>query len=141
MLICVWVLAQVSCYSANFNFTYKMQIGRIKNIPFIYKMIIEIVMAAAETVLKASDVLILELLMWRPVRPQKYNNKLCCCYFCKCLVGFWVCFLGLFVFFFLTFNGITSHYKGNRYNRQCVINAVINFFPIFSLMIDFGAEM
>lgn len=48
-----------------------MQIGRIKNIPFIYKMIIEIVMAAAEMVLKASDVLILEFLMWRPVRPQK----------------------------------------------------------------------
>lgn len=52
-----------------------MQIGRIKNIPFIYKTIIETVMAAAEMALKASDVLILEFLMWRPVRPQKYNNK------------------------------------------------------------------
>lgn len=60
-----------------------MQIGRIKNIPFIYKTIIEIVMAAAEMVLKASDVLILEFLMWRPARPQKYSNKLCCCYFCS----------------------------------------------------------
>lgn len=88
MLICVWVLAQVSCYSANFNFTYEMQIGRIKNIPFIYKMIIEIVMAAAEMVLKASDMLILVFLMWRPVRPQKYNNKLCRCYFCSVLFFF-----------------------------------------------------
>lgn len=59
----VWVLAWVSCYPANFNFTYKMQIGRIKNIPFIYKMIFEIVVAAAEMVLKASDMLILEFLM------------------------------------------------------------------------------
>lgn len=65
-----WILAQVSCCSANFNFTCKMQIGRIKNIPFIYKTIIEIVMAAAEMVLKASDVVILEFLMWRPVRPK-----------------------------------------------------------------------
>lgn len=48
-------------------------------------MIIEIVMAAAEMVLKASDTLILEFLMWRPVRPQKCNNKLCCCYFCSVL--------------------------------------------------------
>ena len=33
-----------------------MQIGRIKNIPFIYKTIIETVMAAAEMVLKALEV-------------------------------------------------------------------------------------
>jgi len=41
-------------------------------------MIIEIVMAAAEMLLKASDVLILVFFMCRPVRPPKYCNKLCC---------------------------------------------------------------
>lgn len=48
-----------------------MEIGGIKNIPFIHKVVIEIVEAAAEMVLKASDVLILESLMWRLVRPKK----------------------------------------------------------------------
>lgn len=40
-----------------------MQIGRIKNVPFLYKMIIEIVVAAAEIMLKTLDMLILEFLI------------------------------------------------------------------------------
>lgn len=55
-------------------------------------MIIETVMAAAEMVLKASDVLILEFFTWRPVRPQKCNNKwYCCLLLCCCPCGSALC--------------------------------------------------